>query len=686
MEDVGAMLDEFRWGGAGSSCAGLRRRQQGEILRNLRHAGDQQTDIENFSEQISSPVTPVDSPPWKTRRKSGSKDDAVVLRQSSSARCKLLFDQEVVKVGHEQPRISMLERAGTRLQSALACEAKEFKAVTASQKDGSAGVVKPGRRRKGKVSSSKTEASHTSEATSKVRELHPTGSMLERARAKLQAAVALESEQSRKRNMNVSQEKVRPDRIKKRRGRPKKLGNAVPAELVPADIDVEDAALGTSSNVGTLHEDCSAVEMACTRRRKEGNLKQEVQQRKQSAVVTSQLIHAGRVNTRSSSKVGVAAEVGQPGQASEETACVAADSKLEIAMASEVASAGGSDCPGTSATAADRTGCELEAARTILQSQSTSDQEHDDSRKVTADVHLVFSERAGCARVPPRPSVSRAEAKLDAAMASQSKQKTTSRKGRRRAKRAASSPSVDTVDVGDEKDYGGTGFFSSDDETWVSTKDYRRKRQKAVKLYSRVNAVNPGHDVVEFPRTLVVESADQCTNTGNSRNSEASLDGEASGTGQRSGRSGTVWIPPVSNYGLIQEQLYTDPWKVLVACMLLNQTSGRQMHKVIWTLFDLCPTPEKAVSTETARIAEVIHSLGLQNKRAKMIQRFSAEYAQGSWTNVMELHGIGKYAADAHAIFCEGRWREVTPQDHMLVKYWKWLWETDGLGCGFTAD
>lgn len=35
--------------------------------------------------------------------------------------------------------------------------------------------------------------------------------------------------------------------------------------------------------------------------------------------------------------------------------------------------------------------------------------------------------------------------------------------------------------------------------------------------------------------------------------------------------------------------------------------------------------------------------------------------------------GVCRYAADAYAIFCEGRWREVNPEDHMLRKYRDWL-------------
>jgi len=148
--------------------------------------------------------------------------------------------------------------------------------------------------------------------------------------------------------------------------------------------------------------------------------------------------------------------------------------------------------------------------------------------------------------------------------------------------------------------------------------------------------------------------------------------------------SGVKWVPPVSPYGLIQEQLYQDPWKVLVACMLLNKTGGRQMHKVIWDLFELCPNAETCVSTDTESIGAVIRSLGLQNKRAKMLQRFSEDYLGTEWTNVTQLHGIGEYARDAYAIFCEGRWQEVQPDDHVLTKYWRWMCDTQGLGYGFS--
>ena len=38
-----------------------------------------------------------------------------------------------------------------------------------------------------------------------------------------------------------------------------------------------------------------------------------------------------------------------------------------------------------------------------------------------------------------------------------------------------------------------------------------------------------------------------------------------------------VWEPPASPFGLIEEELYGDPWRLLTACILLNKTSITQV-------------------------------------------------------------------------------------------------------------
>ncbi|KAK9085620.1 hypothetical protein Sjap_026031 [Stephania japonica] len=138
-------------------------------------------------------------------------------------------------------------------------------------------------------------------------------------------------------------------------------------------------------------------------------------------------------------------------------------------------------------------------------------------------------------------------------------------------------------------------------------------------------------------------------------------------------RADNTWTPPQSPAKLIQEEHFRDPWRVLVICMLLNRTTGRQARGVVSDLFNLCPDAKTATEIATENIEKVIQGLGFQHKRANMIQQLSQEYLGQNWTHVTQLHGVGKYAADAYAIFCTGKWERVKPTDHMLNKYWDYL-------------
>ncbi|KAH9697540.1 hypothetical protein KPL71_023648 [Citrus sinensis] len=100
--------------------------------------------------------------------------------------------------------------------------------------------------------------------------------------------------------------------------------------------------------------------------------------------------------------------------------------------------------------------------------------------------------------------------------------------------------------------------------------------------------------------------------------------------------------------------------------------------RVISDLFTLCPDAKTATEVDSEEIEKIISTLGLQKKRAPMIKRFSQEYLGESWTHVTQLHGVGKYAADAYAIFCTGKWDRVRPTDHMLNYYWEFLVSTKG--------
>lgn len=133
------------------------------------------------------------------------------------------------------------------------------------------------------------------------------------------------------------------------------------------------------------------------------------------------------------------------------------------------------------------------------------------------------------------------------------------------------------------------------------------------------------------------------------------------------------WVPPQSPYNLVQEKLYRDPWKVLIATIFLNRTTGKAAIPILWQFLDLYPTAHAAIEADTEEIAKLLQPLGLHRKRAAIIQKFSEEYLTKEWRYPDELHGIGKYGSDSYRIFCINEWRKVKPNDHMLNKYHAWL-------------
>uniref|UniRef100_A0A8C3VIH7 Methyl-CpG-binding domain protein 4 n=1 Tax=Catharus ustulatus TaxID=91951 RepID=A0A8C3VIH7_CATUS len=135
------------------------------------------------------------------------------------------------------------------------------------------------------------------------------------------------------------------------------------------------------------------------------------------------------------------------------------------------------------------------------------------------------------------------------------------------------------------------------------------------------------------------------------------------------------WTPPRSPFNLIQETLFHDPWKLLIATIFLNKTSGKMAIPVLWEFLRRYPSPEVARAADWKEMSELLKPLGLYELRAKTIIRFSGEYLSKAWRYPIELHGIGKYGNDSYRIFCVNEWKEVQPQDHKLNVYHTWLWE-----------
>jgi len=127
---------------------------------------------------------------------------------------------------------------------------------------------------------------------------------------------------------------------------------------------------------------------------------------------------------------------------------------------------------------------------------------------------------------------------------------------------------------------------------------------------------------------------------------------------------------PRSPFGLIQEDLQTDPWKLLVCCLLLNMTRGNVVKLMINNFFTKFPDPNSVLYARDSELEVILKPLGLWRKRAELLKSFTYEFLNSNWTYPKEIRGIGKYADDCYRIFCCHE--IVQAEDHALRKYMVW--------------
>ena len=120
---------------------------------------------------------------------------------------------------------------------------------------------------------------------------------------------------------------------------------------------------------------------------------------------------------------------------------------------------------------------------------------------------------------------------------------------------------------------------------------------------------------------------------------------------------------------LIQEDYLNDPWKMLVCCILLNQTNNKQVRPILSSVFELIPDPMSTIGCDPERLAAVIKTTGFQNVKASRIIKLSQKWVNG-FKDIAELPGIGRYGKDSWEIFIKGNVKiEVT--DKKLDAYLK---------------
>lgn len=137
----------------------------------------------------------------------------------------------------------------------------------------------------------------------------------------------------------------------------------------------------------------------------------------------------------------------------------------------------------------------------------------------------------------------------------------------------------------------------------------------------------------------------------------------------------------ISPYSLIQEKLRDKPWQLLVACIMLNQTSAKQAQPVWEKFFERWSLPEDIVTDKAGpeKIIEdmtsMLRPLGFQNRRGHRIRCMTYDYIAYrpdlDISAVNKLYGIGKYAADSFFMFVGGKIVDDV-KDKELRKYVEW--------------
>lgn len=142
-----------------------------------------------------------------------------------------------------------------------------------------------------------------------------------------------------------------------------------------------------------------------------------------------------------------------------------------------------------------------------------------------------------------------------------------------------------------------------------------------------------------------------------------------------------------SPYGLIQEDMKDDPWKLLVCCIMLNLTSRKQAEPVWNKFFERWNSAEELFLSDVERvddvikeISEMLKPIGLQNRRAKSIWRMTLDFLtlrpdKDDDVDPTNMSGIGKYASDSFNMFFRRRLVDDV-KDKELRRYVSWVKST----------
>ncbi len=123
---------------------------------------------------------------------------------------------------------------------------------------------------------------------------------------------------------------------------------------------------------------------------------------------------------------------------------------------------------------------------------------------------------------------------------------------------------------------------------------------------------------------------------------------------------------------LFQEQLCKDPFWMLVACCLVNQTAWKDAEPIFSEMLRKSKSdPRWFLRVDPDFLEEMLEPIGLHRRRAEKLTSMALKWLEinpETRADVLDLPGCGIYAVDSWAIFVEKDYR-VQPLDKVLQKF-----------------
>jgi len=98
----------------------------------------------------------------------------------------------------------------------------------------------------------------------------------------------------------------------------------------------------------------------------------------------------------------------------------------------------------------------------------------------------------------------------------------------------------------------------------------------------------------------------------------------------------------------------TDPYKILIAELLLRKTTSTQVAKIYKPLIERYPTPKSLANACEEELKQMIKSLGMENQRAKILTEIAKSLCERyggivpqDLEKLLTLPGVGLYTASA---------------------------------------